>query len=62
VCEADSVLKFVGLLTAEAQKIKPDSSTGKSVTRPHHTIRRVLKKEYSEVTIEKCYEGQNFFL
>jgi hypothetical protein len=32
-----------------------------SLTSPHHTIRKVLKKVYSEVTIKKWYKGQNFF-
>jgi hypothetical protein len=27
---------------------------------PHHTNRKVLKKVYSEVAIEKLYKGQNF--
>jgi hypothetical protein len=30
--------------------------------RPHHTIRKVLRKEYSDVATEKCYEIQNLFL
>jgi hypothetical protein len=34
-------------------------SGNKSDKLAHH---EVLKKEYSEVTIEKCYEGQNSFL
>jgi hypothetical protein len=33
-----------------------------NLTSPHHTIRKVFKKEYYEVMSEKCYKGQNFFL
>jgi hypothetical protein len=32
-----------------------------SQTSPHHTIRKVPKKECSEVTIEKCRKCQNLF-
>jgi hypothetical protein len=32
-------------------------STFSALTSPHHTNRKVLKKKYSEVTIEKCYKG-----
>jgi hypothetical protein len=45
----------------EAQLPDSGSSTGiTSLTNSHHTIRKVLKKEYSEVTIKKFYEWQNF--
>jgi hypothetical protein len=27
----------------------------------HHTIREVLEMECSDVTVEECYEVQNFF-
>jgi hypothetical protein len=30
-----------------------------ALTIPHHTNRIVLAKKYSEVTIEKCYKGQD---